>query len=306
MKHQKPTIVLYFAILFGGIVPSALSAEETDGTTEEVVTDSDDGLSEEQAAKAAQNPLSSAVSMPFQNNTGLVMGGSNRANNVLNIQPIFPIPIRKVLLVNRLVLPVVYQPDTEIDENGNIDFADKGGEFGLADLTLTTWLTPAKQGKVLLGGGPVFSFPSATVGALKTKQFGIGPAAVLVATPGKWLLGLLAQNLWSVAGAADGRDINSFLLQYFINYNLPHGIYLQMAPIITADWTSPNDNRWTLPVGGGVGKIVKLGKMPINLQLSGYYNVITQELGPKWTIRTQIQFFLPSPFAKKSSSDEES
>ena len=30
-----------------------------------------------------------------------------------------------------------------------------------------------------------------------------------------------------------------------------------------------------MPLGGGIGKIFHLGKLPVNTQLSAYYNVVT-------------------------------
>jgi hypothetical protein len=52
------------------------------------------------------------------------------------------------------------------------------------------------------------------------------------------------------------------------------------SPIITANWLAASNNRWTLPIGAGVGKIVKLGgKLPINLQLQAFDNVVTPERG---------------------------
>jgi hypothetical protein len=41
---------------------------------------------------------------------------------------------------------------------------------------------------------------------------------------------------------------------------------LSSSPIITANWLAASSNRWTLPIGGGVGKIVKFGKLPVNFQ----------------------------------------
>ncbi|MBV8275599.1 MAG: hypothetical protein JO170_10140 [Verrucomicrobia bacterium] len=38
-------------------------------------------------------------------------------------------------------------------------------------------------------------------------------------------------------------------------------------------------NRWTLPIGGGFGKIVKFGKLPVNFQLQAYDNVVTPQRG---------------------------
>jgi hypothetical protein len=67
------------------------------------------------------------------------------------------------------------------------------------------------------------------------------------------------------------------------------------SPIITANWLAASNNRWTLPIGAGVGKIVKLGgKLPINLQLQAFDNVVTPERGgADWQLRFQVQFLFP-------------
>jgi hypothetical protein len=72
--------------------------------------------------------------------------------------------------------------------------------------------------------------------------------------PKPWVIGILGRQLWSVAGPESRKDVNQLLLQPFVNYNLPAGFYLGSAPIITANWTAAQSNRWTVPVGGGVGK----------------------------------------------------
>jgi hypothetical protein len=46
-------------------------------------------------------------------------------------------------------------------------------------------------------------------------------------------------------------------------------------------------------VGGGVGKIFHLGKLPVNTQLSAYYNVVRPDDGPNWQIRFQVQLMFP-------------
>ena len=62
---------------------------------------------------------------------------------------------------------------------------------------------------------------------------------------------------------------------------------------ITADWEADSDNRWTVPVGGGLGKIQRFGKLPINFQLQAFYNVVTPDNGADWQLRFQIQFLFP-------------
>ncbi|HEY2117602.1 MAG TPA: hypothetical protein VGH37_00320, partial [Candidatus Acidoferrum sp.] len=68
--------------------------------------------------------------------------------------------------------------------------------------------------------GPALVIPTATNTILGQGKFSIGPSIVLLAQPGHWTLGVLANNVWSVAGDGSRPAVNQFLLQYFINYNL--------------------------------------------------------------------------------------
>ncbi len=63
---------------------------------------------------------------------------------------------------------------------------------------------------------------------------------------------------------------------------------------MTADWKARHDNMWTVPVGGGLGKVFRLGKLPINVQLAAYDNAVTpKDFGADWQLRFQIQFLFP-------------
>ena len=136
---------------------------------------------------------------------------------------------------------------------------------------------------------------------ISSGKWSAGPAIVGVYTKGPWVVGALANNLWSFAGDGNRAAVNKMLIQPFINYNLPKGWYISFSPIITADWEN-EDNGWTIPVGAGVGRMFKLGKQPINVSLHAYYNAVQPEIGGEeligdWTIRTQVQFLIPT--AKK-------
>jgi hypothetical protein len=111
--------------------------------------------------------------------------------------------------------------------------------------------------------------------------------------PGHWVIGTLLSNIWSFAGSGDD-DVNSFTLQYFINYNMPGGSYFTSQPIITANWEADSGDKWTIPFGGGLGKIFKLGgKQPVNFNIQAYYNVKRPEFGGRWQLRVQWQFLFP-------------
>jgi hypothetical protein len=107
------------------------------------------------------------------------------------------------------------------------------------------------------------------------------------------VIGGLVRQLWSFAGDSDRKDVNQLLLQPFVNYNMEDGWYLSSSPIITANWEADSDDRWTVPLGGGFGKIFRIGNQPMNAQLQGFYNVEHPRYGPEWVMRFQLQFLFP-------------
>lgn len=239
---------------------------------------------DKELAKKTQNPVSDLISLPFQNNFNIGLGPDDDVQWVLNIQPVWPFQRGRVNYINRTIAPVIYQPEIA---------PGTGSEFGFGDINHTTWLSPAKQSKFIWGLGPVILLPTATDDVLGSDQWGLGPSFVGLTMPGNWVVGGLVNNVWSVAGDDDEPEVNFLTFQYFANYNFDRGWYLTFAPIITADWEAPSDQRWIVPVGGGFGKISRIGKMPINHSYQLYYNVEHPDIGPDWQFRFQLQLLFP-------------
>lgn len=236
--------------------------------------------------RKAQNPVAELISLPFQNNTSFNLGPHDRTQNLLNIQPVIPFKLGDNWnIITRTIMPVMYQPDLT---------SSSGGTWGLGDINTTLFLSPAKTGKVIWGAGPIFLLPSANDKKLGTEKWGAGLSGAVLVQPGNWTLGVLANNVWSFAGNSDRDEVNQFLLQYFVVYNLPRQWYLVSSPIITANWEADSGDQWTVPFGGGVGKLFMIGKLPVNLQVQGYYNVEKPEWGADWTLRLQVQFLFPT------------
>jgi len=279
-KPNKMFACIFLLTLLIFTPAAALAAADGDG-----ILEPGENL-EEELAKASQNPVADLISLPFQNNIGFKVGSKDKTQNVLNIQPVIPFNLNEDWnLITRTIAPIIYQPKGAVG---------RGSEFGLGDVNLTTWLSPSKPGKLIWGAGPSFIMPTASNNKLGREQWGIGPSVVFIMMPDPWVLGVLANNIWSFTDDRDHDDINEMLIQPFINYNLGKGLYLVTAPIITADWEADeSDDRWTVPVGGGIGKVWKLGKMPINTQVQAYYNIERPHFGPRWSLRLQVQFMFP-------------
>ncbi len=208
-------------------------------------------------AKQAQNPIANLISVPIENDFNPQTGVNKDDSYVLQMKPVVPITLSNDwILISRTIIPVIQVPDLAPGVNGTT---------GLGDVQESLFLSPKKAGPVIWGAGPAISFPTATQSILGTKKVSIGPNIVVLRSQGHWLFGTLVQNLWSVAGPSSRPDVNQMVLQPFVNYNLRHGWYLTTSPILTANWEAKSDQRWTVPVGGGVGRIIHIGKQPVNL-----------------------------------------
>jgi hypothetical protein len=176
----------------------------------------------------------------------------------------------------RWIMPVIYQPvgvQQPLPQAGDPP-STQSGVYGFGDMQPAFFLSP-KKGKVIWGVGPQLLLPTATkTGVLGQGKFGMGPSAVFLVQPGKWTVGALFNNVWSVAGHSNLPDVNQFLLQYFITYNLSKGWYLSWQPTLTANWEATNGSRWVVSFGGGAGRITKLGFQPVNVGIQFYGNAV--------------------------------
>ncbi|MFQ6538055.1 MULTISPECIES: hypothetical protein [Aphanothece] len=280
----------------------------------------------ESLAASSQNPIADLISVPFQNNTTFGLnppgvfdvsnGGlddvfnfdaeqlrklqrsldpqklrqlrkdlrnyDDETLNVLNIQPVIPIKLSDDLtLVTRTIVPVVSKPTVR-----------QGQVWGLGDINPTFFVVPSTKGPWTVGVGPTVLLPTATNDVLGTGKWSAGPAAVAVYTRGPWVAGGLVSQIWSFAGEGDRGSVSSFLVQPFLNYNLPGGWYLTSSPVITANWERARD-QWTVPLGGGVGRIFTVGGQPMSVALEGYGNVAKPSGFGDFTARVTFKLLFP-------------
>jgi hypothetical protein len=244
-------------------------------------------LSAEELAKLAQNPVGNLISVPFQNNTNYNVGPLNGNQNILNIQPVIPVEISPEWnIITRTIVPVISQPKLSPDSER---------KNGIGDTAFTAFLSPAKPSHWIWGVGPIVQIPTNTSDELGNKNWGLGPSFVVLHLDhgSPWVYGVLLNNVWSLSSSKQGGSYNNGLIQPFVNYNFKGGLYLTSAPIATVDWKADSGEQWTVPLGGGVGKIFHLGKLPVNTQLSAYYNVVHPDNGANWQLRAQVQFMFP-------------
>jgi hypothetical protein len=301
-KHTRkplfPVVLALACLLLHVVATAALAQAQQESTTASQEkpaapgkAPAPDAENADQLRKEAQNPVASLISVPIQENWNFNIGPADRTQNVLNIQPVIPLSLGKDWnLIVRWITPIVYQPVAVPQVSGP---PIQSGVYGLGDMQPAFFFSPAKS-KVIWAVGPQLLLPTATdTGILGQGKFGLGPTAVVLVQPGKWTLGFLVNNVWSVAGHSDLPDVNQFLLQYFINYNLKKGWYVTWQPTLTANWEATNGGRWVVPLGGGIGRIMKLGAQPANVGLQFYGNAVHPPGGSPWSLRMSVTFLYP-------------
>jgi hypothetical protein len=240
---------------------------------------------DEALQQAAQNPVADMISIPLQNNFNFNVGPQDKMQYVGNIQPVIPFHATENWnVITRTIVPFVYQPELA---------PGFGDVFGLSDIQFSAFLSPAKPGAFIWGAGPIIQMPSGTDDSISTGKWAAGPSAVALKIDRHWVYGALANYVSSFAGQSDRGAVSQWLIQPFVNYNLPDGWYLVTGPIITANMMADSSQRWTVPLGGGAGRIIRVGQLPLNISLQGYYNVEHPDAGPDWSIRFSVQILLP-------------
>jgi hypothetical protein len=211
--------------------------------------------SAEELARKLSNPVASLISVPFQNNLDVGIGQYKGARNTLNFEPVIPVRLSpKLNLITRLVLPFITQYN--ITKEGSY-------QSGLSDAVASAFFSPAitKHG-VTWGVGPVFLLPVATDSLLASKKFGIGPTGVILGQFHGWTLGVLVNQIWSVAGDKDRPDVNQMFVEPFVIYNWKSGAGVGVDIEITRNWQANTTAIFINPVISG---LTKLGKQTIQI-----------------------------------------
>jgi hypothetical protein len=234
-------------------------------------------------AKTVQNPLANLITLPFQANYNNGVGADNRTFFNLNIQPVIPYPGEKWNIISRTIIPYNSAP---VGTTGSIS--------GFGDINLSLFWSPAKPSSLTWGVGPAVTLPTASnPEALGSDKLSIGPTGVVFYGIKKWTLGIVASNVWSVAGDSTAPDVNFFFAQWFANYNFGKGWALSTAPIITCDWEAASGEQCTVPWGLQISKVTHFGARPVNLLVGYYENSEHPTGGADSQVRIQLNLMFP-------------
>jgi len=252
------------------------------------------GLSIDELRLNAQNPVSPILNLPTK--FTFYEGAPNGDAWVLSTRPTFTFEVAGWNLVNQMALNFIDTPTGGVTGIAELPNPYPGsGSVGLADLNYTLLVSPNTRDELSWGVGGTVTLPTDHPSrVLGSGKWSAGPAFAVVYQPDPWSIGIKGKQIWSIFGNEGRVGVSQMLLEPFINFNLADGWYLVSDMAIVSNWDKRSSEQWTVPIGGGFGKMFQIAGQPINTRLEAYWNAVKPDAGAEWTLNFTLQFLFPS------------
>ena len=295
MAPQKVITSLVVVLAFA-CAANAGFAQTQATTTNGTQTSGDQAQSAAAMAQEAANPFSSRWLLQMQQNNNWIdmpLEAGDRMQSNVTFQPLLSVPLSaKWGLYVRPVVTVVNSLP-HLDQNGQ---SERTAGFGDTVLGIAA-ARPLFGGRLVVGAGPTFAFPTASERELGQDTWQIGPdvgATVL----GKNFIAYAFVQQWFKAGG-EGRDTNQMNGVFNFTYTFANGITLGTQPSLSVNWEAPEDNQVAFSIGPQIGKLCRCGGLPTLFQVQvEYYAVRPNASGPTWNIQLQATPTIPALIKK--------
>ncbi len=256
----------------------------------------------EEIAKSLQDPLGNIRALVTDNAVQFRTGRPGTASYNFQLQPVWAIPLEKLNIVPRGVIPILGVPNgAKLPEFGPPVGSLGGTSWGISDITLQLFVGPKSKEGWGYGVGPQISLRTRTSANVAGAGWGGGAALVGVGEVGNFSLSLIASQHWGQDG------FNLLSMQPMVYYNILAwpGATLHYNNTITYDWNIESGAAWSVPLGLAFSKSFVVGQgHGLDLVL-GYYNYVSRPTnGPRDELRFGISWVLPPKVSKTPSSDK--
>jgi hypothetical protein len=295
MTRQKVTAMLGVVLAIACATRPALA--QTQATTTNA-TQPPGGQDQSAAALAqeASNPFASGWALQLlQNNNSTEMPGGdhNRVQSNLQFQPLLNVRLtEKQGLIIRPIVTIV----------NSVPYFDQSGQkertAGFGDTVLAFALPRALLGgRLMVGAGPTFIFPTASKDLLSQDTWQVGPDGGAVLLGNHFITYGFVQQWFKIGG--NGRDTNQMSGTFNFTYLFDNGWTIGTQPTLSVDWEARGGERGTFGIGPQVGKMCKCGGLPTLFQVQiQHYPIRPSVAGPQWNIQLQATPTIPALIKK--------
>lgn len=204
------------------------------------------------------------------------------------LQPVMPVKLTENLsLITRPVIPVYQSVPYPTGPTST------GRKTAFGDVVLAQVLSPKLPDPWIVAAGPTWIFPTAGSRLTGQGKLQLGPAIGGGAVTKKFIAAALIQQWWSIAGKDDRAKTSQMAILPKLYAFWGDGWSVGYSGQIQADWKAAHGDKWTVPAGLALGKVVKLGILPVQLRAGVQAFPIRPDFGPKWNFQLQITPIIP-------------
>jgi len=291
MRHTCKAMLMEWKLVLGVTVLPVVAAPAS--AQEAPSPETSSAVAANELAKEISNPVTSLWQLQLQFNnmrleTGNAFPTDGKWANNLYFQPVMPISLTRGL--NLITRPVITAYNSVPYPSGPFS-TDRKTTFG--DMTMANVLSPAGTAPWIFGIGPTWIFPTAGSDLTGQGKWQVGPAVGGGYITNKFMIATFAQQWWSFAGGDDRESTSQLSLLPLIYYFFGEGWSVGYSGNPVADWKAQGGEKWTVPLGLSVGKVVFLGKLPVQFQVAGQHFVERPTGGPRWNLQFQVTPVIP-------------
>ena len=294
---QQRVITSLVVVLAFACAANAGFAQTQATTTNGTQTSGGQDQSAAALAQEASNPFATSWLMQLQQNnnwTEMPRGDDHtRVQSNLMFQPLMSLRLteKQGLIIRPMVTIVNSIP--HFDQSGQNERTAGFGDTVLAFALPRSLL----GGRLMVGAGPTFIFPTASKDLLSQDTWQVGPDAGAALLGKNFIAYAFVQQWFKVGG--DGEDTNQMNGTFNFTYMLANGFTIGTQPNLSVDWEAPEDNRVAFSIGPQIGKLCRCGGLPTLFQVQvQYYPVRPDVAGPKWNIQLQATPTIPALIKK--------
>ena len=303
-KSSGQRVSLPLALLASCLAWPALAEEDTLVEAE---------MSAAEVAKELANPNTTLGTLNFPidyvSYKGDLPGAGSQESWRIGFQPVLPYKLAEgTNLYVRPYIPILVDQPIPIIGGADVaptpgeDFSINDGNFDnsdteLGDISFDVAIGKTLPSKTIVLGGIVGTLDTATNDAVGLGQTLLGPEAMIAQVTDWGVLGVMVNHQWNVAGD-DDFDTSVTGGQYFYTVNLQDGWQIQGSPTFSYNHEAASgEEKWTLPIGGGIAKTTLFGKTPWKFSLQ-YWHFVKQAdaIGPDFQIRFTLGPVVPLPW----------
>jgi len=275
-RSRRPLVALLHLAAAGWIIiPSLVRAQGPEAPP---------GQDAAALARQLSNPIADLVSIPLQFNWAQGVGPDEDTRFILNVQPVVPFSVGDDWnMIMRVIMPFIGQPPL---------VAGGSAATGLGDILASFFFSP-KRGSVVWGVGPVFGLPTTAEPTLGLGKWVLGPTVVILKQSGRWTVGGLANQVWSVAGNKNRSEVSQLFLQPFVAYTSASAVTVSVNSETARNWKATSGNEWTIPVNFLVTKMATFGTFPASYGGGVGFYLESPDGGPEWQLRGVMSILMP-------------